>query len=149
MAFRPGSHVSDIATTPSVDVSDWDEMNSHHTGSNFLKELNSPIDLTEHILSPFYIRDLNYQDSQFHSITHLMCYRYAVAAGQKTFATGIRKWSKHLTEFPRPKFKTIDWQQQWRAVLMDIYSHLCLTDVSVKTALIQSGPRPLTLQHHQ
>ena len=28
---------------------------------------------------------------------------------------------------------------------MDIYSHLCLTDVSFKTALIQSGPRPFTL----
>ena len=31
------------------------------------------------------------------------------------------------------------------AVLMDIYSHLCLTDVSVKTTLIQSGPRPFKL----
>ena len=28
---------------------------------------------------------------------------------------------------------------------MDIYSHLCLTDVSVETALIQSGPRPFKL----
>ena len=28
---------------------------------------------------------------------------------------------------------------------MDIYSHLCLTDVSLQTALIQSGPRPFTL----
>ena len=135
VAFRPGSHVSDITSTPSVDVSDWGD----HSGSN------GPIDLTGHILSPFYIRDLNYQDSRFHSIAHLMCYRYAVAAGHKTFATGIRKRSKHLTDFPTPKFKTIDWQQQWRAVLMDIYSHLCLMDVSVRTALIQSGPRPFTL----
>ena len=123
VAFRPGSHVSDITSTPSVDVSDWDEMNHHHSGSNVLKELDSPIDITGHILSPFYIRDLNYQDSRFHSIAHLMCYRYAVAAGQKTFAMGIWKWSKHLTDFPTPKFKTIDGQQQWRAVLMDIYSH--------------------------
>ena len=74
-----------------------------------------------------------------------MCYRYAVAAGQKTFATGIRKWSKHLTDFPKPKFMSIDWIQQWQAVLMDIYSHLCLTDVSVKTALINTGPRPFKL----
>ena len=74
-----------------------------------------------------------------------MYYRYAVAAGQKTFATGIRKWSKHLTDFPTPKFKTIDWEQQWRAVLLDIYSHLCFADVSIKTALIQSGPRPFKL----
>ena len=28
---------------------------------------------------------------------------------------------------------------------MDIYSHLCMTDVSFKTPLIQSGPRPFTL----
>ena len=130
VAIRPGSHISDI--TPSVDVSGWDEMDSHHSCSTVLKELDSPIDLTGHILSPFYIRDINYQDSRFHSIAHLMCYRYA---------TGIRKWSKHLTDFPTPKFKTIDWEQQCRAVLMDIYSHLCLTDVSVKTALITTGSR--------
>ena len=28
---------------------------------------------------------------------------------------------------------------------MDIYGHLCLTDMAFKTALIQSGPRPFTL----
>ena len=100
VAFRPGSHVSDITPTPSVDVSGWDETNS--SGSIVLKELDSPIDLTVHILSPFYIRNLNYQDSRFHSIAYLMCYWYAVAAGQKTFATGIRKWSKHLTDLPTP-----------------------------------------------
>ena len=55
-----------------------------------------------------------------------MCYRYAVGAGQKNIATGIRKWSKRLTDFPKPKFVTIDWIQQWRMILMDIYSHLCL-----------------------
>ena len=27
-------------------------------------------------------------------------------------------------------------------MLMDIYSHLCLTDVSIKTALINTGLRP-------
>ena len=124
-----------------MDISDWDEMNTHH----LITDLDSPIALTGHILSPFYIRDLNYQDSRFHSIAHLMCYRHAVVAGQKTFATGIRKWSKHLIDYPTHTFKTIDWQQQWRSVLMDIYSHLCLTDVSFKTVLIQSGPRPFTL----
>ena len=111
VAFRPGSHFSDITPTPSVDVSGWEERDSHHSYSIILNKLDNPIDLTEHILSPFYIRNLNYQDSRFHSITHLMGYRYAVAAGQKTFATGIRKWSKHLTDFPTPKFKTIDWEQ--------------------------------------
>ena len=145
VAFRPGSHISDITSTPSVDVSDWDELTTHHSGLNVLKELDSPIDLTGHILSPFYIRDLNYLDSRFHLIAHLMCYRHAVAAGQKTFTTGIRKRSKHLIDFPTPQFKTIDWQRQWKSVLMDIYIHLCLTDVSFKTALIQSGPRPFTL----
>ena len=118
---------------------------SHHSGSTVLKELDRPIDLTGHILSPFYIRNLDYQDSRFNSIAHLMCYRYAVAAGQKTFATGIRNWSKHLTDFPTPNYKTIDWVQQWQTVLMDIYSHLCLTEVSVKTALINTGPRPFKL----
>ena len=125
-------------STPSVGVSDWDDMHTHHSGPNVLKELDGPIDLTGHILSPFCIRDLNYQDNRFHSIAHLMCYRHAVVAGQKTFATGIKKWSKHLMDFPTTK--TVDWQRQWRSMLMDIYGHLCLTDVAFKTALKQSGP---------
>ena len=128
VAFRPGS----------VDVSGWEEMDSHHVGSVVQN-------LTGHILSPFYIRPLDYQDSRFHSIALLLCYRYAVAAGQKTFTTGIRKWSKHLTDFPTPKFRTIDWIQQWQVILMNIYSHLCVTDVSVKAALINTGPRPFKL----
>ena len=74
-----------------------------------------------------------------------MCYRYAVPAGQKTFAAGIRKWSKHLTDLPTPKFETIDWIQRWRVILMDIYSHLWLTDESVRAALIAIGPRPFKL----
>ena len=74
-----------------------------------------------------------------------MCYRYAIANDQKTFATGIRKWSKHLTEFSMPKFTTLDCVQQWQSVLVDIYSHLCLVDVAFKTMLINTGPRPFTL----
>ena len=74
VAFRPVSHISDITSTPSVDVSDWDDVNTHHSGPNVLIELDSHIDLTGHILSPFYIRYLNYQDSRFNSIAHLMCY---------------------------------------------------------------------------
>ena len=105
----------------------------------------APFDLTGHVLSPFYIRNIDYQDSRFYSITYLMCYRYAVAAGQKTFATGIRKWSKHLTDFPTHKFETIDCIQQWCMILMDIYSHLCLMDESVRAALIANGPRPFKL----
>ena len=143
VAFRPGSHVT---PTPSVDVSGWEETDSYHACSVVLKEFDSPIDLTGHILSPFYIRPLDYQDSRFHSVVNLMCFRYAVADGQKTFATGIRKWSKHVTDFPIPKFKTIDWIQQWQVILMDIYSHLCLTDQSFRDALIATGARPFRLQ---
>ena len=32
VAFRPGSHVSDMTPTPSVDVSGWEEMDSYHAG---------------------------------------------------------------------------------------------------------------------
>ena len=46
VAFRPGSHISDITFTPSVDVSDWDDVNTHHSGPNVLEEFDSPIDLT-------------------------------------------------------------------------------------------------------
>ena len=145
VAFRPDSHVSDMTPDPSADVSGWEDKDSIHTDSNVLKDLDRPIDLTGHVLSPFYLRHLDYQDSRFHLIVHLMCYRYAIANDQKTFATGIRKWSKHLTEFPTPKFTTLDCVQQWQSVLVHIYSHLCLTDVSFKTMLINTGLRPFTL----
>ena len=52
---------------------------------------------------------------------------------------------KHLTDFPTPHFQTPDWQVQCRSVLTEIYGHLCLTDLEIKTALINSGPRPFTL----
>ena len=74
-----------------------------------------------------------------------MCYRYVVLQGLKTFANGIRKWVKPLTAFPTPRFQTPDWQVRCRSVLRDIYSHLCLTDMAVKTALLDSGPRPFAL----
>ena len=54
VAFRPGSHVSDIISTPSVDVSDWDEMSNHHSGSNVIKELDNPIDLTYIVVTLLY-----------------------------------------------------------------------------------------------
>ena len=88
-------------------------------------------------------------DSRLHSIAHLMCYRYANANGQRTFATGIRKWAKHLVDFPAPKFVTSNKIQQWREILIDIYSHLCVTDESFKAALIDTGPRPFRLQSAQ
>ena len=74
-----------------------------------------------------------------------MCYRYAVLQGLKTFANIICKWVKHLTDFPTPCFQTPEWQVQCRSVLAEIYGHLCLTDMAVKTALIDSGPRPFRL----
>ena len=63
-----------------------------------------------------------------------------------TFATGIRKWAKHLVDFPKPKFVTSSKIQQWREILVDIYSHLCMTDESFKAALIDTEPRPFSLQ---
>ena len=83
-----------MTPTPSVDVSGWDETDSHHAGSVVLEEFDSPIDLTGHILSPFYIRPLDYQDSRLNYIAHLMCYRFAVDAGQKTFQ---RCFNRHQT----------------------------------------------------
>ena len=145
VAFRPGSHISDSNSTPSVDVSTWNDSNAPLSSSDIHLKLDNPIDLTGHILSPFFVREFVYQGCRFHSVAHLMCYRYAVLQGLKTFANGIRKWVKHLTDFPTPRFQTPDWQAQCRSVLKDIYSHLCLTDVAVKTALVDSGPRPFLL----
>ena len=146
MAFRPGSHVSDVTSTPSVDVSGWEDVASHHSGQTAVSDLDRQIDLTGHVLPPFFVRNMDYMDSIFHSIAHLMCYRYAIAAGQITFATGIRNWSKHLVDFPTPKFVVSNKIQQWREILIDIYNHLCLTDESFSVALIDTGPRPFILQ---
>ena len=44
------------------------------------------------------------------------------------------------------RFQTPDWQVECRTVLTEIYSHLCLSDMAVKTALIDTGPRPFCLQ---
>ena len=65
VAFRPSSHVSDVTPAPSVDVSAWEDTDSHHSGSTTVNELDRPIDLTGHLLSPFYIRNIDYQDSRF------------------------------------------------------------------------------------
>ena len=46
VAFRPGSHVSDIASTPSVDLSGWEDVASHHSRRTAVSELARPIDLT-------------------------------------------------------------------------------------------------------
>ena len=75
-----------------------------------------------------------------------MCFRYAVLHGLRLFATSIRKWTKHLTDFPTDRFRTPDWQLECRTVLSEIYHHLCLTDAAVKTALVDTGPRPFCLQ---
>ena len=94
VAFRPGSHVSDITSTPSVDVSGWEDADSHHSRSTAVKWVGLPH--WSHrtcFISILHQKHIDYQDSRFNSIAHLMCYRYAVAAGQKTFATGITKWS--------------------------------------------------------
>ena len=84
--------MSDSDSSPSVDVSSWNNLST--------LKLDQPIDLKGHIVSPFYAREFNYQDCRFNSVAHLMCYRYAVLHGLKTFATAVRKWARPLTEFP-------------------------------------------------
>ena len=51
--------------------------------SEIISDLDIPIDLTGHILSPFYQRELMYQDCTFQSIAHLLCYRYAIINNQR------------------------------------------------------------------
>ena len=137
--------MSDSDSSPSVDVSSWNNLSTPTSSSDIKLKLDQPIDLTGHILSPFYAREFNYQDCRFNSVAHLMCYRYAVLHGLKTFATAVRKWARPLTEFPTSLFQTLGWNSQCRSVLREIYSHLCLTDIAVKTALLESGPMPFSL----
>ena len=103
VAFRPGSDAGDVTPDPSVDVSAWEEASVLHPGSDIINDLDKPIDLDGHVLSPFYPREIIHQNCTFSSIAHLMCYRYAIINNEKTFATGIRKWSRPLKDFPTPK----------------------------------------------
>ena len=136
VAFRPGSVVSGSDSTLSVIVSTCDNASHMSTRSAIRCDLDDPIDLTDHILSPFFVRDLYYQGCRFHSIAHLMCFRYAVLHGLRLFATSVRKWTRPLTDFPTSRSQTPDWQEECRTVLTEIYSHLCLSDMTIKTALI-------------
>ena len=145
VAFRPGSDMEDVTPDPSVDVSAWGNASDLRQDSEIISDLDIPIDLTGHILSPFYQRELMYQDCTFQSIAHLLCYRYAIINNQKTFATGIRKWSRVLVDFPIPKFKSTTETQQWLEILTDIYTYLCDTDEGIRSALVETGPRPFTL----
>ena len=146
VAFRPGSHASGSESSPSVIVSTWKDLSPPTNNSEIRLKLDNPIDLTGHLLSPFAVREFHYQGCHFDSIVHLMCYRYAMINDLKSFATSVRNWSRHLTDFPTDRFQSHDWQVQCCSVLKEIYSHLCLTDVSVKTALVDTGPRPFVLQ---
>ena len=146
VAFRPGSVVSNSDSTPSVIVSTCNNASHTSTRSNIRCNLDDPIDLTDHILSPFFVRDLYYQGCRFHSIAHLMCFRYAVLHGLRLFATNVRKLTRHLTDFPTSRFQTPDWQVECRTMLTEIYSYLCLSDMAVETTLIDTGPRPFCLQ---
>ena len=56
VSFRPGSHIGEVTPDPSVDVSAWGEESVIHHDSTIPKDLDKPIDLTGHILSPFYQR---------------------------------------------------------------------------------------------
>ena len=103
VAFRPGSDIGEMTPDPSVDVSAWGDEIDLHQDSIVQKDLDRSIDLTGHLLSPFYQRELIYQDCKFQSISHLLCYRYAIANSQRTFATAIRKWSRRLMDFPTPE----------------------------------------------
>ena len=76
VAFRPGSNVSDSDSTPSVIVSTCNGASHTSTRSNLRCGLDDPIDLTDHISSPFFVRDLYYQGCRFHLIVHLMCFRF-------------------------------------------------------------------------
>ena len=49
-------------------------------------------------------------------------------------------------DFPTPKFTTTTETQQWLEILAEIYTYLCTTDETIRSALINTGPHPFTLQ---
>ena len=60
VAFRPGSHVSDMTPDPSVNVSDWEETNDLHTNTPITAELDRSFNITGHfIIANWIIRTLD------------------------------------------------------------------------------------------
>ena len=53
-----------------------------------------------------------------------------------------------MVDFPSPKFKTDTEIEQWRDILTEIYTYLCVTDDGIRSALVHSGPRPFTTAFH-
>ena len=99
VAFRPGSHITDSDSSPSVDVSTWNNSNTPSSSDIHLK-LDQPIDLTGHILSPFCTREFNYQDCRFHSICGAtwienVCY----------CCSQVGQTSDSVSHFPRPDIR--------------------------------------------
>ena len=78
-----------------------------------------------------------------------MCYRYAVLNDFKLMATSVRKWSKHLTEFPIVRFVTHDWQTLCRSIHTSI-RHLTATyhRIAVEQALQDIKPSFGDQIHH-
>ena len=58
VAFRPGSHVTDSDSSPSVDVSTWNSSNTPPSSSDIHLKLDQPIDLTGHISSTFFCQGI-------------------------------------------------------------------------------------------
>ena len=52
LAFRPGSHVSDVTSASHVDVSGWEDVPSHHSGHTAVSELDRPILISPVMLYP-------------------------------------------------------------------------------------------------
>ena len=51
-----------------------------------------------------------------------------------------------LVDFPIPKLKSNTETQQWLEILAEIYTYLCATDERIRSALVETGPRPFTLE---
>ena len=49
-------------------------------------------------------------------------------------------------DFPSPKFTSTTEIQQWLEILAEIYTYLCTTDEEIRSALMDTGPHPFTLE---
>ena len=100
VAFRPGSNAGDVTPDPSVDVFAWEETSVLQPALTLLVIWTNQLILMDIFCHLFIPREIIYQNCTFLSIAHLLCYRYAIINNQKIFATGIRKWSRPLRDFP-------------------------------------------------
>ena len=69
-----------------------DIVNSHVDCRKGTKNLDTVIDLTGHVLPPFYVREIHFDGAKLYLVVHLLLYRVTVLADDRGRERNIMRW---------------------------------------------------------